>query len=418
VSTPTPKPGGGHPEIDPALVENGAELRKHPQAAGEPFVHGLLSSYHHDSIGERERRLARLMDAIRSEGSPPLRVRFALPWRIASGLAAAAVLAIGLVLIGLPTQSATAMVQTSLAASKTAGDRRYEVRMTPPGGTEVQAEPTAVLDVRDPDHVVLRAKTPFGDQVIVGRNSDGAWAIRPDGTLDRYPPREAWPRWLNCGQSTMLMASVDDLMQWLEKSYILSRSAAEAVPAPAGAASAAPGPTCDRVSAVHKPGRTPEPQHVELWIDQQTHVVRRMELTWPPRPGPGPGQGPGAEPGRRGGPPLGPGPRPDGGPSPLRPRNDDGLGPPLRRGPEGRPGRRPPPPAAPEGDDRPGPPPGEDDRPPPPPRPPHPRPEFMGGPPDFDAGRHPPPPRKLVFDLVDSPQLAADWFDAAAHKPE
>jgi hypothetical protein len=340
--------------------------------AQEQFAHGLLETLHRDTPADRERRIDALLDAMRAAPERRLRIR---PWRLVSGLAAVLALA-GLILLGLPTgHTAAATIEASIAASKTAGDRRYEVRAILPDRSEPQPTPVATLDVRDADHVLIRATTPFGDEITVGRNPAGAWAIRPDGEIDNYPPRRAWPRWVNVGENTFLLVSVDELLGWLEKSYDLSLG--EPATLPSGA-----GPRYERLTAVHKPGPGPEPRRVELWIDPQSHIVRRMELHWPaagPRPVPS-GQGipPDAPPPPRRRPPPEdldqPPPGPDG--PPPRPR--------PRRGP--RPGG------------------------------PHPPPEFLGGPPDFDAGRHPPPPRTLVFELVEGASFADNWFDAATHE--
>jgi hypothetical protein len=419
----------GRPPVDPSLIQ--PEGNEPQGVAREQFIHGLLEWSKLDDVSERERRMVGLMQALEAEEEGvatrvPWRVRH---WRVLTGMAAMVAIT-ALIFLGLPTRtSAEAIVQASLTASKNAGDRRYTVSVKPPRASEMRSIGT--LDVRDADHVVIQARTPFGDQVTVGRNENGAWAIRPDGTVDTYPPRHMWPNWVNFGQSTVLLVSIDELMTWLQRSYTLTKGGREAVPG-------GDGTLCDRVTAAHKPGESPEPPRVELWVDPQTRVVRRMELHWIPlggveRNGPaeGPGEGPGDGDARpehedsdRPPPPpedpMGLGP---GGPPPEGPMDPDMLPPP--RGPEGadeprgvnrpdgapedRPRMRP----RPEMGGQPG------RRPPPPggPRRRGPRPEFLGGPPDFR--HHPPPPTMIVFDLVPGASFEATWFDAASHaQPE
>jgi hypothetical protein len=365
-------------------------------AAQEQFVHGLLETVHRDGPGARERRIGALLAAMRGPARVEARRWRIRPWPVVSGLAAVIALA-ALVVLGWPAggRSATAAIQASIAASKHAGDRRYEIRVVPPRKTEPEKDPVATLDVRDADHVLIRARTPWGERVTVGRNDAGAWAIRPDGAVDLFPPKHAWPRWVNVGDSTFLLVSVDELLEWLEQSYDLTRGAEATVPS-------GKGPRCERITAVHKPGPGPEPRRVELWIDRTSHLVRRMELHWDRPPG-RPRNGPGGDrpprdgpPGAEDRPPLGPGGLPP--PPPRgRPRPPRGEGPRRGDGPPPPPGEGPPPDF------------GPDDRPPPPP-------EFLGEPPDFEGGRQPPPPRELIFELVDGAAFEDGWFDPETHR--
>lgn len=352
------------PEIEEALAR--AESADAVEIAREQFAHGLLETHHVDDDEKRKDRIEALLRAMDRDTRPiPLWGR--LRWRVVSGVAAAAMLVVAVVL-GMPTQtSATAMVAASLEASKSAGDRRYEIRVRLPREEDVEREPLGTLDVRDGDHLLLQMRSPWGDRVVLGRNGQATWGIKPDGTLDEFPPRRAWPRWVDFGSSTVLLVPVEELLTTLESSYELKKRELEVSPT-------GKGPACYRISAVHKPGPTPEPVRVELWIDPSSRVVRRMELHWKPPPGPG---GPGG-PGDRPPPPEGrrpPRPPPDGGPP-------EGSRPP-RDGMEGGP------------------------------RPPHPPPEFLGGPPDFE--RRPPPPRILVFELVEGATFGEGWFESGTH---
>lgn len=388
-------------DLDERLGETGAGDAE--RIAQEQFVHGLLETRERDGATSRERRVGAVLAAM---GAPAVVVshRWRLrPMRVLSGLAAVLALA-ALVVLGMPnTRTAAAVVQASIAASSTAGDRRYEMHAEVPDAPADRPAPKAMIDLRDADHMLIRATSPFGDEVTIGRNSGGAWVIRPDGTLDRYPPRQAWPRWVNFGSNTVLLASVDELLGWLQQKYKLTRP--DNARAPSGQ-----GPECERVTAVRRPGPGPEPDRVELWIDPSSHIVRRMELHWNedrrPR-GPGPaGRPPQGGPGD--GDDMRPPPPPEEGGPPPPPEGDEGGPPPGRDGPP--PGGR----DGPPDDERP-----IHRRPPPPPprdRPPHPCPEFLGGPPDFAGGHQPPPPRTLVFELAEGASFADGWFDPETHQ--
>ncbi|MFN0132497.1 MAG: hypothetical protein ACKVW3_08225 [Phycisphaerales bacterium] len=386
--------------LDPGLLPD--PVVAPAQRAREQFVHALLQTQH-ESPTAREARLSRLSATLRDDELRSRPIWVHRRWRALSGMAAAAAL-VALVILGLPSQqSAIAVVQASIQAQQSAGERRYEVRVVAqaprPDSTNPAADPDAnpvergiaTVDARDSDHLFIEARSPWGDRIALGRNPKGAWAIKPDGTIDDYPPARAWPRWADFGTSTILLSTVEDMLETLAKSYTLTRGKVEALD----------GIACDRISARRNPEPSPQPESIELWIDRQSRVIRRMELVWPPMVRPPHHQFDG--PGER---PIGPGNRPGGPPDRLdgdrrqhpegfRPELPDGFRPdPRRQGPDG-------PGGPPRGGRRPG--------------RGGPRPEFLGGPPDFAGGRHPPPPRKMVFVLVPSAPFPDNWFDASTH---
>lgn len=451
-------------------------------AAKELFAHGLLQAHYRENEGDTNRRVRRLMDAIdadvhaRHQASSPARsMSFEVHaaklsrWRslrFATGLAAAMTLIAVLAIEFTPTNTALAAVQASVEASKSAGDRRYSVKVQSQRDAGEEFTKIATLDVRDPEHVVIKAKTPQGHRVTVGRSPEGVWAIRPDGTIDRYAPRSAMPRWVNFGSNTIVLESVDDLMTQLAKDYTLTRGEADALPGSSAA-------KLDRITAnIKKEKIGPEPERVELWLDSASRVVKRLELHWPEfsalgtervadgeRDGPPEGaggpprhrRGPGCPEGRPGNVRKGederaPRPPMDGArPGEQEPRMEgerDALheeqgpqadGEESRRGPEDRPGVRGPGPERRFGHE------GEMRGPRAPmgpggpmsgPRGPMggPRdggrgpmsgpPQFLGERPDFrrgGPGGPPPPPRVMVFELEDGAVFAEGWFEPEAH---
>jgi hypothetical protein len=79
-----------------------------------------MESYHLDDAAKREERIESLLRGL-DRNTRPIQLLGRRAWRVWSGLAAAAMVVIAVVL-GMPTQtSATAMVAASVQASKKAG---------------------------------------------------------------------------------------------------------------------------------------------------------------------------------------------------------------------------------------------------------------------------------------------------------
>jgi hypothetical protein len=312
--------------------ESGADPRR---IAGEQLIHGLLSFKHAERPADRDRRMAALREGLARNEQP---FPFRRPqWPLVAA-AAAACLALGFTfLLGFPSDASAAasLVRDTLDASQSAGDRRYEVREIRGSKDTLEQEPRAILDVRDHDHVVLRATSPSGHKITVGRNEDGPWAIRLDGTVDRFARGDHWPRWANFGRNTMLLESVDELMEGLSKIYTLKKGEPAALPSGGST-------KYDRITAIKKHDEAPEAQRIELWINRETKVARHIELHWnvpdaPEKEGDGPrdDRGPNGRPGR----PLdGPRGGPNGRPEDRRDgrANDEPMD-----GPEGGPDGRP-----------------------------------------------------------------------------
>lgn len=407
-------------------------------AADELFAHGLLTHLQRDADAQQQRRVAEVMRHIEIEvsdrGGRGIAGRVFRAWTAAAGIALVGVL----VFLGVPGQpTADAVVQASISALRSGGDRRFEVRMLEQNATELPTEPTFVIDTRDGGLMLMRGKTPLGEPVVVGRDAAGPWALRrEDGSVVRDRADAAWPRWANMGQETLFADSADRLLEEVTKSFSLRREERSTL---TGHGST----LMRRISGTRKPDLAFGPARIDLWIDPTSNLVERMELQWDapahlPGPGAEPGQrpprggrnGPGGDgidgpPGERreaegsernrreppeGGDEAGP-PDVEGPDMPVPPRPDlDGLAPPDDRRPElehlGEGGFRPPP-------RRDGPPEGG-------PRPPfgHEGPGIGGG-----RGDHrrmgPParrPPRLLVMDRVAAPALDDAWFSPAAHE--
>lgn len=378
-----------------------AESSHHPApdagsggAAGELFTHGLLAHLADDDVPARERRVRRVLDEIAAGETTARTYRFPGP-AVRRWSAVAAVLALaatGIFYARSVEASAQAVVKASIAALRSSGDRRYEVRVMRDSDTSLPAEPTAVVDTSEGGLMLLRGTFPDGrHEVVVGRDTEGKWAIRRDGVIEREHPEIAWPRWATVGDESLFADSVDRLLEVMTKGYALERRGTEELEGRAGR-------RFEHLVGEKKVRFLPGANRIELWIDPATKLVERLEMRWdqrdlpprdrPPRDRQGPAPGPDdadrpARPGPDGppdGPPLGPPRRPIGPP----------LGPAPHQPPPGERPARPDVPPGPEGIMRP------------------------GGP-QMGPGPRPSPPRLLVLERVDAPDFEIGWFSPKRH---
>lgn len=478
MNNPAPQ-DSGMPELSIEPAPEGTPHGTPETVASELFSHGLLTYLNTDTPARQGERIGRLMvaieqDRLRGTGVPPLSStssrNFRFPIRTARGwLALAACLTIGTVAVfmGIPgEQSAQAVVQQSIEAmrSTAGGDRRYEIRIQRPTDDALPSLPGAIIDTRSPNLLVLRSNAPDGHEIIAGRDATGNWCIRRDGGIERDHPEQAWPKWSKVGEESMLVDSVDRLLEELTKSYDLQKEGTATLDNKSGV-------SYRHIVGTKKRVRSPGGDHVEVWIDPTSKSVERLEMRWnlPPRgqpggdknpdaadggpdgspdaapmDGPRPPRGPeGRPPREQGRDPLGPrpfrpegappnGPRPDGpGPNgpgpdgiePVGPGPDSAEGP----GPEGRrprgghglDGPHPRPEPRPDGslpgprrDGADGPPPRGPGGPGPGGR----LPGMFGAPPRGPGpGARPNPPRMLVMQRVDAPAFDAAWFTPEVH---
>lgn len=256
--------------------------------ASELFSHGLLTYLNTDTPARQGERIGKLMatvehDALRATGVPPASSSsshsFRFPIRTARGwlaLAACITIATVAVFIGIPgEQSAQAVVQQSIDAmrSTAGGDRRYEIRLQRPSDDALPSLPGAIIDTRSPNLLLLRSNSPDGHEIIAGRDGTGDWCIRVDGGIEREHPEQAWPKWSKVGQESLLVDSVDRLLEELTKSYDLQKEGTAAL-------DGKPGVSFRHVVGTKKRVRSPGGDHVEVWIDPDSKAVERIEMRW------------------------------------------------------------------------------------------------------------------------------------------
>ncbi|MDX2147246.1 MAG: hypothetical protein SFZ23_06955 [Planctomycetota bacterium] len=425
-------------------------------------------------------RLAKHAAARARSRSMPRRLAFSSPpgkgsrrFGLASSLAATLAIGVFAAMLATPTRSsASEVLARAIATSRAEGDRRFEVsvRAMTPGGLKEKVIGT--LDVRDAEHLLFKIVTPHGTEAAFGRDATGEWAITPEGRVvrpgepkagaggdapmqpgpdashergeghpghlghaghgrgvgrgDGRPGPRGRPRWLNLGESSIKIDSLEQLLTELGSTYRLRDAEGDAL-ARANAAALEWGTLSGRepIARVIVGSRVnaefAEPDRVTLWIGRDPSRLERLEMSWSPGNRPERGSQPDAlkpdpfkpdpfKSGSRGrdegkARPPGPGAGPM---SPERPPHFDAPPPPRHRhGPRG--GR--------PMDAKPG---GELRHPEGMAGGPHgagPGPvRLMDGPPSRDR-RHPPPPQGVIFRRVESVQRDSGWYSPEAHAP-
>ncbi|MFG0243071.1 MAG: hypothetical protein ACF8R9_09820 [Phycisphaerales bacterium JB054] len=255
------------------------------KTADDRFVHGLLQFMHQDTTERCDARVERAMQQIRTapRDAAAQRHRRRLLPRIVQ-LATAAMLALLTItlLIVSPPPRAYAMVDAAIEATLAAPGLRYEILAVDQGpgtragepaltATEVgPAEQMGILDMRG-QFMRARITTPSGDEFVMGRDAAGEWSLRRDGSVVREDARRAAPRWIDLGERTVLIGSLDKLLAELRDNFAIESTSTD---------------TTDgrrRITATRRaaPG-TPGPETVVVWIDPGSALVERLEMHWPP----------------------------------------------------------------------------------------------------------------------------------------
>lgn len=312
--------------------------------ANDRFIHGLLGFIHQDSKAEKERRIQRVLNDLGNTDSRKHH-QHKLSFRRFVPLASAAmIMMIAFTLFVLsPQPNAYAIVNSAIEATQSSTTLRYEIKKF-----NNEGDPIGTLDMRG-NLSRVHISTPRGHDFIMGRDDLGEWSIRRDGTIERHEPRGAAPRWLNLGESTILIASLDEFLIQLKDDY-----AVEIVPDQSN--------DIIRLNALRKPSiQKPGPDQISVWIDPNSLLVDRLELSW------------------------------------IQGHRDQSKPRPRQRPrPETNSERSPP------------------NHPPPPPH--HQSiedqwfPELIGTPPMFDMGRNPPPPPLIIFQRVDPIDLPVESY--------
>lgn len=264
---------------DPAASSDPATL------ADDRFIHGLLGYIHAETDETCDARVERAMKSIRSapRGTHARHRRLLSKMVPLATVAMLALLTVSLLIMS-PRPAASAMVEAAIEATRAAPGLSYEIlaagREPDDDAHPDESHVIGTLDMRGP-FMRVRISTPSGDDFVMGRDAEGEWSLRRDGSVSRDNARRAAPRWIDLGESTVLIGSLDELLAQLRDDFAIETTARDT----AGGTQQI---TASRRAAPGVPG----PDTVFVWIDPDSALVERLEMHWPasdhPEPGPAP----------------------------------------------------------------------------------------------------------------------------------
>lgn len=253
------------------------------RTANEQFIHGLLEFHQKDGPPKQEQRLQKLMRSIDAEIDPQESPHLQAQSRNPSWLRIASIAIPALILISVfvlsRNPSAVAIINSAIEALPEVGDRRYQV-LAQIDADNRQAALVGNLDIRDREHLLLQVTTADGYRLVMGRNADGDWLLQDAGEanqnhIEHLGKQTGWPSWLDLGSHAILLDSVDNLLTHLRQDYDLVHGEQPA------AENAGSVPVPMQITALRRSRDPAAAQRIDLWIDQHSHLVERMELHWP-----------------------------------------------------------------------------------------------------------------------------------------
>jgi len=264
----------------------------HNSVAQDRFIHGLLGFVYKETKTTQEQRVAGVLDRIQNAPVQPRGNRSRIFSRFAPFASAAVLLISVLTFFVVSMQSsAYAMMDEAIRATRQAEQLRYEIRFKDPAWYAGEEQTIGILDMRG-DFMRVQIDMPQGHVYVLGRDQQGEWSIGAEGMLERHTPRAGAPRWINLGESTILIGSLDALLDELRKDqYSIDRVE--------DTKQSTPNDKLTQLTATKLDRTTPGPGRVQIWIHDETSLVETLEFHWerskppahrapppnPPRPG-------------------------------------------------------------------------------------------------------------------------------------
>jgi hypothetical protein len=201
--------------VDGEFTGNGAHM----------FVHGLLQTHFQLPL-ERERRIARVMNAI--PDSHKIATRGWMKFIRQSGalIASAAVIAL-MFIIGPREVEASAQAKAVVNAEQKQRDRRVFFQLLPPKDRADGPDFIGTLDIRDAKHLVMTIRQPDGTIEVRGRDGDYYWMIDREGKLRDLPSDMPWPTWVQSPRGGLLVDMAEAVSQGLNDEWKWSRADAQ-----------------------------------------------------------------------------------------------------------------------------------------------------------------------------------------------